>query len=79
MDHEKIVVDPAGARIAVYTAITGGFPNTLRKPTEQKHQNVDFICFSESPVLKQAPWQVEPIQYLHGDPRAESPEQQAPN
>src|SRR5919106_636495 len=55
--------------IAVYTAIFGGYDELQPQPSVQ---GVDFICFTDDPLLSVPPWSVKPIAPRHPDPRIAS-------
>jgi hypothetical protein len=57
-------------RIAIYTAITGNFPNQLRAPLVALGKGVDLICFTDCIWKAPAPWQLRPPAWEHdNDPR----------
>ena len=53
--------------IAVYTAIFGSY-DTLR-PVTVIDPDVDYICFTDTPINPPAPWQVRVVDLPHPDPR----------
>lgn len=58
------------SRIAVYTAITGKFPNKLHAPLVPLGTNVDLICFADCVWAAPSPWKILPPYWEHDtDPR----------
>ena len=57
-------------KIAVYTAITGKFPNKLRPPLVGLPDGVDLICFTDCVWVAPTPWQLRAPVWEHAtDPR----------
>jgi GT2 family glycosyltransferase/glycosyltransferase involved in cell wall biosynthesis len=53
-------------RIAVYTAITGGY-DSIKLP-EHLDARFDYILFTDRPAAETAVWQVRPIAFFDNDP-----------
>jgi Protein of unknown function (DUF616) len=56
-------------RVAVYTAIYGGYDALLEQP---EMPGVDFVCFTDDPELRSSQWRV-----IHAKPRYEHPRMSA--
>lgn len=59
--------DKRKVKIAVYTAITGGF-DTIKLP-EKLNDNIDYIVFSDSELTSSGIFEVRPTPYIDADPR----------
>ncbi len=54
-----------GNRIAVYTAMAGGY-DSIPTP-EELDPEVDYICFSDSILEGEHPWEMRPLDYFNAD------------
>ena len=54
-----------GNRIAVYTAMAGGY-DAIPTP-EELDPEVDYICFSDSILEGEHPWEMRPLDYFNAD------------
>lgn len=54
-----------GERIAIYTAIAGGY-DTLKEP-EYINPECDYICFTDNPRMVSDTWQFRPLPIVNGD------------
>ncbi|MBS1370751.1 MAG: glycosyltransferase [Lentisphaeria bacterium] len=54
-----------GNRIAVYTAMAGGY-DSIPTP-EELDPEVDYICFSDSVLDGEHPWEMRPLDYFNAD------------